>query len=59
MSQAGDRERYSECGQATKGARRMSWRQKAMKDVEGCDKLRVAAKQALTRRFPNGETQRE
>ena len=28
-----------------------------MKDAVGCDKLRVAAKQALIRRFPNGETQ--
>lgn len=28
-----------------------------MKDVVACDKLRVAGKQALIRRFPNGETQ--
>ena len=28
-----------------------------MKDVEGCDKPRVAVKQALNRGFPNGETQ--
>ena len=28
-----------------------------MKDVVSCDKLRGAAKQALIRRFPNGETQ--
>jgi len=28
-----------------------------MKDVASCDKLRRAAKQALTRRSPNGETQ--
>ena len=28
-----------------------------MKDVEGCDKLRLVVKQALNRRSPNGETQ--
>ncbi len=44
------------CGQATKGVRWMPRRQKLMKDVEGCDKPRVAAKQASTRGFPNGET---
>jgi hypothetical protein len=27
-----------------------------MKDVVGCEKLRGAAKQALNRRYPNGET---
>ena len=27
-----------------------------MKDVATCDKLRWASKQAVTRRFPNGET---
>ncbi len=43
-------------GQATKGARWMPWHREAMKDVVSCDKLRLAAKQALTRRFPNGET---
>ena len=43
-------------GQATKGVRRMPWHQEAMKDVVNCDKLRRAVKQALTRRFPNGET---
>ena len=32
---------------------------KAMKDVVSCDKLRGAAKQALIRRFPNGETRQE
>ncbi len=31
--------------------------QVAMKDVAGCDKPRGAAKQALIRGFPNGETQ--
>jgi hypothetical protein len=34
----------------------MPWCQEAMKDVEDCDKLRGAVKQALIRRFPNGET---
>jgi hypothetical protein len=34
----------------------MPWRQEAMKGVVSCDKLRLAAKQAFTRRFPNGET---
>ena len=41
------------CGQATKGVWRMSWRQKAMKGVEGCDKLGEAVKQALIPGFPN------
>ena len=35
----------------------MPWRWKPMKDVEGCDKPRLAVKQALNRGFPNGETQ--
>ena len=34
----------------------MPWRQEAKKDVAGCDKPRVAAKQALIRGFPNGGT---
>jgi hypothetical protein len=34
----------------------MPWRLQAMKDVVACDKLRGASKQALIRRFPNGET---
>jgi hypothetical protein len=29
-----------------------------MKDVGACDKLRLAGKQAMTRRFLNGETRR-
>ena len=33
-------------GQATKGERWMPWCQKAMKDVDSCDKPRGAAKQA-------------
>ena len=43
-------------GQATKGTRRMPWCQEAMKDVGSCEKLRRAATQAVTRRYPNGET---
>ena len=43
-------------GQATKGVRWMPRQREAMKDVVSCDKLRGAAKQALIRRFPNGET---
>jgi len=35
----------------------MPWRPEAMKDVDSCDKLRRAAKQATTRRFLNGGTQ--
>ena len=34
----------------------MPWQKQAMKDVEGCDKPRGAAYQALIRGFPNGET---
>jgi len=34
----------------------MPWRRKAMKDAVSCEKLRGAAKQALIRRSPNGET---
>jgi hypothetical protein len=43
-------------GQAIKGVRWMPRQREAMKDVVSCDKLRGAAKQALIRRFPNGET---
>ena len=43
-------------GQATKGTRWMPRYQEAMKDVGSCDKLRGAATQALSRRFPNGTT---
>jgi len=42
--------------QATKRTRWMPWRQKAMKDVEVCDKPRGADKRALIRGCPNGET---
>jgi len=45
--------------QATKGTWWMSWYQKLMKDVAGCDKLRGVAKQALIRRIPNWETCRK
>jgi hypothetical protein len=34
----------------------MPRRQEAKKDAEGSEKLRGAAKQALIRRCPNGET---
>jgi hypothetical protein len=44
-------------GQANKGTRWMPRREKAMKDVASCEKLRGAAKQALIRRSPNGATQ--
>lgn len=41
------------CGQATKGAWGMSWRQKALKGVEDCEKLGGVVKQMLIPRFPN------
>ena len=44
--------------QVTKRTRWMPWRQKAMKDVEVCDKPRGADKRALIRGCPNGETHR-
>ncbi len=44
------------CGQAIKRVWWMPWQPEAMKDVVDCDKLRGAVKQALIRRFPNGET---
>ena len=34
----------------------MPWQSEAMKDVETCDKVRGAGKQALILTFPNGET---
>jgi hypothetical protein len=34
----------------------MPWRLQAMKDVVACEKLRGAGKQALIRRYLNGET---
>ena len=43
-------------GQVNKCTWWMPWRLQAMKDVVACDKLRGAGKQALIRRFPNGET---
>jgi hypothetical protein len=45
-------------GQVNKRTWWMPWRQKAMKDVIACDKLRGAGKYASIRRFPNGETHR-
>ncbi len=44
--------------QVTKRTWWMPWRQKAMKDVEVCEKPRGADKQALIRGCPNGETHR-
>ena len=43
-------------GQATKGTWRMSWRQKAKKGVEGCEKPGGAVKQALIPGSPNDRT---
>ena len=43
-------------GQATKSTWGMSWRQEAMKDVEGCDMPGGAVKQALIPGFPNDRT---
>ena len=40
-------------GQATKGVWGMSWRQKAMKGVEGCEKPGGTVKQVLIPGFPN------
>ena len=40
-------------GQVTKGVWGMSWRQKAMKGVEGCEKPGEAVKQALIPGYPN------
>src|SRR5207245_2138852 len=42
-----------QCGQATKGVWGMSWRQRAKKGVEDCDKLGGAVKRALIPRCPN------
>lgn len=44
------------CGQANKGARWMSWRPEAMKDVGTCDKPKGAGNQAVILGFLNGET---
>ena len=44
------------CGQATKGAWGMSWRQEAMKGVEDCDKPGVAVERAPIPGFPNERT---
>ena len=40
-------------GQIHKGVWGMSWRQKAMKGVEGCDKPGEVVKRALIPEFPN------
>ena len=42
-----------QCGQIHKGVWGMSWRQKAMKGVEGCDKPGEVVKRALIPGFPN------
>src|SRR5262245_1085377 len=42
-----------QCGQATKGAWGMSWRRKAMKGVEDCEKPGEAVKRASIPGFPN------
>ena len=44
--------------QDAKGTRWMPWHQEPKKDVDGCDKPRLAAEQALTRGSPNGATRR-
>ena len=44
---------WDHCGQATKGVWGMSWRQEAMKGVEGCDKPGEAVKRALIPGFLN------
>ena len=44
--------------QATKRIRWMPWQSEAMKDVEACDKVRGAGKQAVIRAFLNGESHR-
>jgi len=41
------------CGQATKGTWGMSWRQKAMKGVEDCEKPGGIVKQVMIPGFPN------
>ena len=46
----------SQCGQATKGIRWMTWRTEAKKVGVASDMLRGAGKQAMIRRSPNGET---
>ena len=40
-------------GQATKGTWGMSWRQKALKGVEDCDKPGEVVKRALIPGYPN------
>lgn len=44
---------FDHFGQIHKGVWGMSWRQKAMKGVEGCEKPGEAVKQALIPGFPN------
>ena len=58
VGQIAKREGFGLYDQVTKRTRWMPWRQKAMKDVEVCEKPRGADKQALIRGYPNGETHR-
>ena len=58
FGQIAKREGFGLYDQVTKRTRWMPWRQKAMKDVEVCEKPRGADKQALIRGCPNGETHR-
>ena len=44
--------------QDSKGVWWMPWHLEPMKDVDGCEKLRVGAEQPVIRRYPNGETRR-
>jgi uncharacterized protein YdeI (YjbR/CyaY-like superfamily) len=44
---------FDHFGQIHKGVWGMSWRQKAMKGVEGCEKPGEAVKQALIPGYPN------
>ncbi len=49
-------QRFIDVVKLVKGAWWMPRRPEAMKDVVACDKLRGVGKQALIRRFLNGET---
>jgi hypothetical protein len=52
------KENKKKADQANKGVWWMPWHQSAMKDVASCEKPRGAAKQALIRGYPNGETRK-
>jgi hypothetical protein len=53
MGQAANKRGLDLCGQATKGAWGMSWRQEALKGVEDCEKLGGTVKRVLIPRYPN------